>query len=121
MILIWRVHVRVERTIGSPLVGIALCTSLVVVSLLPLLLSYEFFGAVLQSLLRQRDSVFESLIHYTTVMAIGTIKLVGLAYLIVAAMFMISALINRSELRTREKLLEIELKLGEIAERLKRE
>jgi len=43
----------------------------------------------------------------------------GLAFLVMAAMFLISARIHQSELRTREKLLEIELKLGEVAERLK--
>ena len=45
----------------------------------------------------------------------------GIAFLVMAAMFLISAMITRSELRTREKLLEIEMKLAEIGEALKKE
>lgn len=42
--------------------------------------------------------------------------LVGLVYLLVAAMFMILNRIDQSELKTREKLLEIELRLAELKE-----
>lgn len=43
---------------------------------------------------------------------------VGLAFLVMAAVFMITSRIQQSELRTREKLLEIELRMAELAETL---
>ena len=42
--------------------------------------------------------------------------LIGLVFLVMAAVFMIFARIEQSELRTREKLLEIELRLAELSE-----
>jgi hypothetical protein len=42
----------------------------------------------------------------------------GLVFLMMAAVFMIFARINQAELSTREKLLEIELRLAEIAEKM---
>ncbi len=42
----------------------------------------------------------------------------GLVFLIMAAMFMVLSRINEAELKTREKLLEIELRLAEIAEKM---
>ena len=42
----------------------------------------------------------------------------GLVFLMMAAVFMIFSRINQAELNTREKLLEIELRLAEIAEKI---
>ena len=43
----------------------------------------------------------------------------GLVFLVMGALFMVRAWIERTELKTREKLLEIEYQLAEIAEALK--